>query len=406
MPLVLPQTPPIEDPPTLTERIFLSHLRQWIEAKGIESPWAELLEWLALLLLVTAAVGITHLVCRRWLLTRFTHAAEKRKGGWQRLLSDHKVFYWLLHLPSLMIALELLPLVVSTEWLRANVWCTKTIAVLMTFVVMKSMVGCAEAAFEYYHLTATRKSGIPIVPDATRGRLPYRSARDMLLILLRTLSVLAAIGIVLNLNLSGLVTLVSAFAAVIVLVFKDSILGFVAGMLLTRDKMIRIGDRLTLDNPTAQGIVEEVTLMTLKLKDRDETTFYVPTYTLLTRTFHNWREMKESGRWRVTATWAIDTESIRETTAPLEQWIERVKNILKGKEWVSKTPYTLIQIVPSTGEGLPVTCYYFLQVETWVEYVQRQTEVQQEVLQALSECGLKLFQHAITSAPPASSHRP
>ena len=90
-----------------------------------------------------------------------------------------------------------------------------------------------------------------------------------------------------------------ASAAVLMLVFKDSILGFVAGVQLSANDMLRIGDWIQLPNGVANGTVEEITLNTVKIRNWDETISTVPPYTLVNNSFQNWRGMQESGGRRV-----------------------------------------------------------------------------------------------------------
>jgi small-conductance mechanosensitive channel len=118
------------------------------------------------------------------------------------------------------------------------------------------------------------------------------------------------IAILIDKSPTVLLTSLGASAAVLMLVFKDSILGFVAGVQLSQNNMIRIGDWIQLPDGSANGVVEEITLNTVKVRNWDNTITTIPPYTLVSSPFKNWRGMQESGGRRVDKKIFLDMDSV------------------------------------------------------------------------------------------------
>ena len=139
------------------------------------------------------------------------------------------------------------------------------------------------------------------------------------------------IAILIDKSPGVLLTSLGASAAVLMLVFKDSILGFVAGVQLSQNNMIRIGDWIQLPDGSANGVVEEITLNTVKVRNWDNTITTIPPYTLLSTPFKNWRGMQESGGRRVDKRIFLDMDSVEFCSE------EMVSDILKSvplmREW-------------------------------------------------------------------------
>lgn len=139
------------------------------------------------------------------------------------------------------------------------------------------------------------------------------------------------IAILIDKSPEVLLTSLGASAAVLMLVFKDSILGFVAGVQLSQNNMIRIGDWIQLPDGSANGVVEEITLNTVKVRNWDNTITTIPPYTLVSNPFKNWRGMQESGGRRVDKRIFLDMDSVEFCSE------EMVSDILKSvplmREW-------------------------------------------------------------------------
>lgn len=213
--------------------------------------------------------------------------------------------------------------------------------------------------------------------------------------------------------LSGL----GAVAAVLMLVFQDTILGFVSGLQLTINDMLRPGDWITAPKSNVNGTVLEVSLTTVKIQNFDMTIVTIPPYTLVRDSFQNWRGMQESGGRRVMRSFNIDMLSVNfctpeqlETYA-VEPWWQPEFAKLNGNHpvnltllrryltWYVSTVPTLnpeltwmVRELQPTPEGLPIEIYFFTRQQEWISYEHVQAEVMDHILAVVSRFGLRLYQ--------------
>lgn len=131
------------------------------------------------------------------------------------------------------------------------------------------------------------------------------------------LGCIISVSIIINRSPTVLITGLGAFAAVLMLIFKDSILGFVAGIQLAQYDMVRNGDWITIPGTIVNGVVTDVSLNTVKVRNYDNTTIMLPPYTLISQPIQNWRGMKESGGRRIMQSIIIDLNTIQFCTEEL-----------------------------------------------------------------------------------------
>ncbi|MBQ8837942.1 MAG: mechanosensitive ion channel family protein [Bacteroidales bacterium] len=217
-----------------------------------------------------------------------------------------------------------------------------------------------------------------------------------------------------------LLTGLGASAAVLMLVFKDSILGFVAGVQLSQNNMIRIGDWIQMPDGSANGNVEAITLNTVKVRNWDNTITTIPPYTLVSTPFKNWRGMQESGGRRVDKRIHLDMKSLEVCSEDMIADICRSVALMKDYPAVKRAPdeqptnsqlyriyierylrkhpqvaqnLDLIIAQREPGEfGLPIEVYFFLTEKGWHDYEVIQSDIFDHLLAMAQEFGLKLYQ--------------
>lgn len=205
-----------------------------------------------------------------------------------------------------------------------------------------------------------------------------------------------------------------AGAAVLMLVFKDSILGVVAGIQLTANDMLRPGDWIVASRFGANGRVQEVTLATVKVLNWDHTIVTIPPYNLISDSFQNWRRMESTGGRRIMRSFNIDMTTVRflsenererwkgESWAEKIRWEEPVVNLTLFRAYLEhyiltrptlkkKMLYMVRELQP-TGEGLPIEIYFFTSKTSWAAYESIQAEVLDHILAVVDNFGLRLFQ--------------
>ena len=225
------------------------------------------------------------------------------------------------------------------------------------------------------------------------------------------------ISVLINKSPNALFTGLGASAAVLMLVFKDSILGFVSGVQLSANDMIRIGDWIQLPDGSANGIVLEISLNTVKIQNLDNTISTIPPYTLVNTTFKNWRGMQESEGRRVDKRIKLDMNTlkfctdeeinrIRQQVPLMNDWNYSSKELptnvqlyrvyieryLRSHPIVNTNLDLIISQKEPTEFGLPIEVYFFLTDKVWDEFEQIQSDIFDHLLVMVKEFGLKLYQ--------------
>ena len=225
------------------------------------------------------------------------------------------------------------------------------------------------------------------------------------------------VSVLINKSPATLFAGLGASAAILMLVFKDSILGFVSGVQLSANDMIRIGDWIQLPDGSANGIVQEITLNTVKIQNWDNTISTVPPYTLVNTTFKNWRGMQESGGRRVDKTIKIDMSTLKFCTPemitrinqqiPLLEKIEstdidKITNVQLYRRYIERylrshpIVNTKLDLIISQKEptefGLPIEVYFFLGDKVWDEFERIQSDIFDHLLVMVKVFDLKLYQ--------------
>lgn len=228
-----------------------------------------------------------------------------------------------------------------------------------------------------------------------------------------------------------------AFSAVILLIFKDSILGLVAGVQLTANDLLRPGDWITMPKYDADGTVLDITLTTVKVQNWDKTFTTIPAYALYSESFKNWRGMEESGGRRIKRSINIDMHSvkfctpdmlrkferifyvkdyIREKEMEIKQYNEELKiddeilvngrrqtnlgvfrnylsNYLRSHPRVNTEMTCLIRHLQPAGTGIPIEIYVFSKDQDWAVYEAIQADIFDHILAVIPEFELKVFQN-------------
>ena len=253
--------------------------------------------------------------------------------------------------------------------------------------------------------------------DKSRNR-PLKALVQAVQVALVFIGGIVCIAVLIDKSPKALLTGLGASAAVLMLVFKDSILGFVAGVQLSQNNMIRIGDWVQMPDSSANGTVEEITLNTVKVRNWDNTITTIPPYTLVSTPFKNWRGMQESGGRRVDKMIYLDMTTIEVCTSDMLGDIR--KNIPLMKDYKASDMPTNSQLYrvyiekylrshPVVAQdldliiaqrqpgqfGLPIEVYFFLTDKVWNEFETIQSDIFDHLIAMSSEFGLKMYQLSV-----------
>lgn len=249
------------------------------------------------------------------------------------------------------------------------------------------------------------------------------------------IAVLVIISIIFNVNMTAIGAGLTAISAVLMLIFKDTILGFVASIQLSNNDMVRVGDWITMEKHGVDGDVIDISLGTIKVKNFDNTISTIPPYSMISESFQNWRPMQESGGRRVKRSLFVDMQSIKfadeellkklKTSPTLAKYIDEVmaemrkENKERGLEAsFSRRDFTnvglyrryielylknhnrvhprftcMVRQQQPTAQGLPLELYFFTNTTVWVEYEAIQSDVFDHLLAVIGIFELSVFQN-------------
>lgn len=206
------------------------------------------------------------------------------------------------------------------------------------------------------------------------------------------------IAIVIGQKPGTVLTGIGASAAILMLVFKDTIMGFVASIQLTSNKMIKRDDWVAIERLGINGVVEEVNLTTVKIRNWDNSVSTVPPYSLISDSFQNWTEMKQKGARLMKRSILIDLNSVQRDATTGEVNLTRFRQhvwqlIEKHPQLYPDAIY--VRLLSATGQGLPVEISFYLSETNAVPFEQLVSAFMEEVFADLPQFGLRVFQKSI-----------
>ncbi|WP_071058450.1 mechanosensitive ion channel family protein [Pelistega sp. MC2] len=394
-------------------------IQEWLLSKQVDFYPEYLAEGLALLGILISCVVIfyfAYLVLRRIMYT----ICAKSSLLFMRGLSETRLFTYINYL-ILAIALQQL----AVWWLSPSTLQKIIVVAAQVWFLLNLLLIAFALLNTLTHWTFERNFA---------GNFPVRGLVQTLKLLL---SIGIGIGIVsLMIGQSPLILLsgLGAMTAVLMLVFKDPILGLVAGIQLSANNMLSIGDWLEMGKYNADGAVIDIGLTTVKVKNWDNTITTIPTYALISDSFKNWRSMSESGGRRIKRSVMIDTSTVhfiseemvqRLTRSPLlseyiiakSHELERVnqeadmslalngrrltnlgtfraylERYLKNHPKIHQGMTVMVRQLAPTDKGIPIEIYCFSNDVAWVNYEAIQADIFDHIFAVVSEFGLRIYQ--------------
>ncbi len=398
--------------------------------------------WIEVSLYVLAflvALYIAMFVARRGLLWLAHRIAKRTKFEWDNILLDAKALYW----PSYL--LPLIVIHVCKTWIlipgdvvflgfggeelteQAQALISNLSSAAMVLIAMLTLSALIDGGHDLYERREEAK------------QRPIKGYLQIAKIALFTTGTLVAISVSLGRDPTGLLTGLGAMTAVLMLVFKDTILSLVASIQISSTDMVRLGDWIEMPSCNADGDVLDIALHTVRIQNFDKTITTVPTSKLITNSFKNWRGMQESGGRRIKRRVHIDKTSVRflddkdverlSKISLLSTYLEdkkrelkthndthckdatvaanmrRLTNLgtfrkyieeyLKHHEGIHPGMTFLIRQIQPTDLGLPIEIYVFTKTTAWGEYEAIQADIFDHLFAIVHEFDLHLFQHPI-----------
>jgi miniconductance mechanosensitive channel len=254
-------------------------------------------------------------------------------------------------------------------------------------------------------LTAfVRAMGVLLLQTEATKDKPIKSYVQIASIFFWAIAIILFISILINKSPTVFLAGLGAFSAVLMLVFQDTIVGFVNSIQLASNDLIRNGDWITVNKFDVDGVVEEMNLISIKVRNFDGTISTVPTRQLVSDSFQNWRGMSEQGVRRIKRSFLVVVPCIKHATKEMQEkyrttnetnlgcFREYLADYLKKRGDISTDTILMVRLLPSTEYGVPVELYCFTNTTVWTEYEKIQAEIMEHIYLALPKFELEHFQ--------------
>lgn len=402
-------------------------LNSYLDNLGIADQYSKYLLTTFWIFFTLAFIWLTNKISKRFILRFIEKLIRTTKSKYDDLLIKRHVLRRLVNIiPAVVIyymlavILELFPDTSLLDTLQKVVSSAIIIIILWSFSALLGVVNDIYNTFPY-----------------AKDR-PIKGMIQIVEVGASFITILVIISILFEINITKIMTGLGATAAVLLLVFKDTILGFVAGIQLSANKMVSAGDWITMPSYKADGTVLDITLNTVKVQNWDKTITTIPTYKLVEDSFINWKGMETSGGRRIKRSINIDVSSVKFCSAEM---IERFKKIrlLKGyivqkeeeliqhntqkegesiseslangrrltnigvfrkylQEYLNENPMIsdnmtcMVRQLQPTEKGQPIEIYAFSKNQDWVAYESIQADIFDHVLAVVGEFDLRIYQ--------------
>lgn len=377
-----------------------------------------------LLLIILVTVGIDY-ASRYIFLGMFKRLAKRTRNQWDDLIVERKIINKLMHIIPAILIYILLPLAFPPDETPKILSMLQIICKIYIIAVSLRFINASlNVVNEIYNRKESLKNK------------PLKGFVQLMQVAVFFVGFIFIISILIGKSPASLFAGLGASAAILMLVFRDTILGFVAGIQLSANDMLRPGDWITMGKYGADGTVIEVTLNAVKVKNFDNTITTIPPYALVSDAFQNWRGMSESSGRRIKRSINIDMNSVCFCTPEMLQKFRKITlltdyidkkekelqtynethqidasvwvngrrqtnlgvfrayltNYLKSLPAVNSNMTCMVRQLQPTETGIPIELYFFSSVKEWVPYENIQSDVFDHVLAVVPEFGLNVFQ--------------
>ena len=345
---------------------------------------------------------------------------KKKKAEFHKALLDRKLYRWILYIPNLIVANALIRILFpeSPETIQFVVVILRMCTVAVTSMIFISIVNAFSDVY------SKKQGSIKSITQAAKTVIYIIAAIFIICILLK-------------IPMEVLLGTLAGASAIMMMIFKDSILGLVAGIQLTINKMVLPGDWIEMASADADGTVTEISLVAVKVQNWDNTITTIPAYDLITKSVKNWRGMSTSGVRRIKRSIYLDMTSVHFCT---KEMLDKFRKIEYLDEYISKKEkeiaehndtiafnkevemngrhltnlgifriylqrylenhpmlshnFTLMarQLQP-TNLGIPIEIYGFAKTTNWFEYEKIQSDIFDHVISSISYFDLLIFQN-------------
>ena len=401
------------------EHIFYDYLIDL----GLSESTAGYLNAAALLIGLLIVALILDLIIKRIIIGVFAQFAGKTRTNFDDLLIQNNVPRNVAHIVPLLLVLEFIPQVLVDFPYVENLIekGLQVFGIILTLWIVRSILG----TFKDYFKTLPRFNDKPI-----------DSYIQVFMIFAWIIGTLSAFAIITGIEFIKFVTTIGTASAIIILVFRDTILGFVASIQVSVNDMVRIGDWVTFEKYGADGDVTEINLSTVKVQNFDKTITTIPTYALISDSFKNWRGMQNSGGRRIKRALSIKLDSISYLTSNevdklkeidlISSYLETrqadintynennqinkaalingrnltnigvfrkyMQTYIENHSGINKDMMIMVRQLPPGAHGIPIEMYAFSSDKRWKNYEYIMADIFDHLIAAVPYFNLELYE--------------
>jgi miniconductance mechanosensitive channel len=398
-------------------------VERWLRLAGLQEWALEASTTLVLLVAVLALAWAVDFVVRKFLLRFATRLAKRTRAKWDDKFLEHRVLHTGAHVSGALVLYVLVPTVFANRpTLSAIV--SNALKAYVVVVALWTITKALRALLDIYQATH---------PES---RVPMRVLVQATNIAMWFIGLIVVIAILIDRSPTVLLGGLGAMTAVLAIVYKDSLLGFVAGIQIASNDLLRKGDWIEMPEYNADGDVTQIGLTTIKVQNWDKTITSIPSYAIIVDSFKNWRGMSESGGRRIKRAIQIDMNSVEFCT---QQMIDRFRRIDDLKDYIDKKQAELrdwnakhdiddsvlvngrrmtnlgtfraylvsylrnhpminqnmtflVRQLPPAADGLPIEIYVFSADKRWAAYEDIQSDIFDHILAVIPEFDLRVYQ--------------
>ena len=400
----------------------MEYIQQMVESQGVNTRIAPFISYGILIFFIILVCIVVNVIINNILLKFLSQLIYKNRFKWDDVLLERKVFKKLSNMVPGIIVYILAPTFSNASIQKAIQLSASTYVLVVAMFVISSILDSINDIYRTFPISKVR---------------PIKGLLQVVKI-----AIFIIMGIVVVANLMDkdpiiLLSSIGALTAVFSFVFKDSILGLVAGIQLTSNNMLQIGDWIEMPKYGADGDVIDVTLNTVKVQNFDKTIVTIPAYALVSDSFKNWRGMVEFGGRRIKRSIYIDVNSIDFCSPEMLERFKKihfltdyitekekeikaynvehkindqllingrhltnigtfriyVQNYLKNHPEIDTNKICMVRQLPPSEKGLPIEIYAFTKDTRWLVYERVQSDIFDHIFSIVDEFGLRVFQN-------------
>lgn len=353
---------------------------------GVNGVGVPILRHTILLLVSVLFAWLSGVICLKLLVPLVVKITQRTPGKWDDILFNREVLISASHIVPAIVVWALVPMVFY-QYPHIRVVLDRVTEIYITVMSTRTLL-----------VFISGFNMLDKAPNRSKARQYFRSLCSVLRVVVLFLAVIIVVAIIINRSPMRLLAGLGATSAVLMLIFKDTITGLVAGIRLTSNDMVHKGDWITVPGTPANGIVQDISLSTVKIRNFDNTIVTVTPNQLITGTFQNWIGMQESDGRLVQRRFYVDFKSIHfehsneKDITNLGRYRAAIEEYLNGNEHIQKKMGIMVRQLEATDSGLPIEVRFFLKYKEWKKYEDHLAMIMEHVYAMAPDYDVKLYE--------------